>query len=156
MTHSEFFDLARQTAGNSNCSSRQVGAVIASHGVVLAEGFNGVSSGFSNCIVAGCERCAMGGATGIGYDNCICIHAEQRAVATAAANGTAVSGSFLYITLRPCLQCLLLVYAAGIRQVRYIEDWRYPDNREQSYRTLAARFDLFEHFHKAAVAAERF
>jgi dCMP deaminase len=153
--HSECFDFARQASRKSNCSSRQVGAVIVSRGVVLAEGFNGVSSRFSNCIVAGCKRCATGGVTGVGYDNCICIHAEQRAVATAAAKGTAVSGSVLYVTLRPCLQCLLLAYAAGIREIRYLQDWQYPDDREESYRTLAARFDAFEQFDQAEIAVER-
>jgi dCMP deaminase len=126
-----------------------------SRGLVLAEGFNGVSSRFANCIVAGCKRCATGGATGVGYDNCICIHAEQRAIATAAAKGIAVSGSALYATLRPCLQCLLLTYAAGIKEVRYLQDWQYSDDREESYRTLAARFHAFEQFDQAAIAAER-
>ena len=152
--HKEFLDLARQVGRKSNCSSRQVGAVIVSHGVVLVEGFNGVSSRFSDCIVAGCKRCMTGGVTGVGYDNCICIHAEQRAVATAAAKGTAVSGAVLYLTLRPCLQCLLLVYAAGIKQVWYLQDWRYPDDREESYQTLAARFESFQHFEETLVVAE--
>jgi dCMP deaminase len=149
--YNDFLNLARQVAAKSNCSSRQVGAVIVSNGVVLAEGFNGVSSRFTDCIVAGCRRCSIGGATGVGYDNCICIHAEQRAIATAAAKGTAVSGAVLYVTLRPCLQCLLLVYAAGIRGIRYLEGWRYPDDREESYQTLAARFDSFEHFDQTAM-----
>jgi dCMP deaminase len=150
---SEFFDLVRLAAGKSNCSSRQVGAVIVSHGIVLGEGFNGVSSRFRDCIVAGCKRCLTGGATGVGYDNCICIHAEQRSVATAAAKGIAISGAALYVSLRPCLQCLLLVYAAGIREVRYLQDWRYPDDREESYRTLASRFDFFEHVNQTTIAA---
>jgi len=144
--YNEFFNLARQAAVRSNCSSRKVGAVIVSNGAVLAESFNGVSSRFADCIVAGCKRCSIGGATGVGYDNCICIHAEQRAIATAAAKGTAVSGADFYVTLRPCLQCLLLVYAAGIKRIWYLEDWRYPDDREESYKTLAARFDSFEQF----------
>lgn len=153
--HTDFLELAKQVARKSNCKSRQVGALIVSHGAILAEGFNGVSSRFSNCVAAGCKRCDTGGATGIGYDNCICIHAEQRAIATAAANGIAISGAVLYITLRPCLQCLLLVYAAGIRQVRYLEDWSYPDDREESYQTLAGRFDLFERLEQPAVEPER-
>src|SRR5450755_3761317 len=106
--HLHFLDLARQVSRKSNCSSRQVGAVIVKDSVALTEGFNGVSSRFENCKIAGCKRCTLGGLTGVGYDNCICIHAEQRAIATAAAKGIPVSGAALYLTLRPCLQCLLL------------------------------------------------
>ena len=90
----------------------------------------------------------------MGYDDCICIHAEQRAVASAARRGTAVLGASLYVTLRPCLQCLLLTYAAGIKEIKYLEDWRYPDDREQSYQTLAARFHLFLHFEESELAAK--
>jgi dCMP deaminase len=153
--HSDFFDLARQAAGKSNCASRHVGVVVEAQGVVLADGFNGVSSRSDDCIAAGCKRCKTGGALGVGYDNCICIHAEQRAVASAAAIGTALSGATMYLTLRPCLQCLLLVYAAGIRQIRYLQEWQYPDDREASYQTLAARFDIFELCIEPSVQAAR-
>jgi dCMP deaminase len=153
--HIDFFDLARRAAGKSNCASRHVGAVIVSQGVVLAEGFNGVSSRFDDCIAAGCKRCKTGGSLGIGYDNCICIHAEQRAIGSAAAIGTALSGAAMYLTLRPCLQCLLLVYAAGIREIRYLQEWMYPDDREASYQRLAARFDVFECFVEPPVQAVR-
>lgn len=141
--HSHFLDLAREVSRKSNCSSRQVGAVIVRDSAVLTEGFNGVSSRFEDCRTAGCKRCTVGGLTGLGYENCICIHAEQKAIATAAANGIPVSGASLYITLRPCLQCLLLGYAAGIKEIWYSEDWAYPDEREESYQVLAARFDSF-------------
>lgn len=152
--HAHFLGVAQQVSRRSNCSSRQVGAVIVRNSVVLTEGFNGVSSRFENCRVAGCKRCTLGGLTGVGYDNCICIHAEQRAIAEAAARGIAVSGATLYLTLRPCLQCLLLMYAAGIEQVWYSEDWAYPDDREESYQTLVARFAAFARFQPAMAGEE--
>ena len=152
--HSYFFHLAQQTAERSNCLSRHVGAAVVANGVVLAEGFNGVSSRFRDCVSAGCKRCEKGGSTGWGYDNCICIHAEQRAIASAAAVGKALSGASIYLTLRPCLQCLLLVYAAGIQKVRYLQEWRYPDERENSYQTLAGRFEVFEHWVEPGVRTE--
>jgi len=140
-----FINLAKTVAARSNCASRKVGAVAVVGEKVVAEGFNGVSSRFTDCIAAGCKRCSSGGMVGIGYDNCICIHAEQKAIATAAAEGVAVAGAALYLTLRPCMQCLLLAYAAGIKQIWYAQNWTYPDEREVSYQTLAARFDVFEH-----------
>jgi len=153
--HSDFFDLARQAGEKSNFASRHVGAVFVSQGVVLAEGFNGVSARFNDCISAGCKRCKTGGSVGVGYDNCICIHAEQRAIGSAAAIGTALTGATMYLTLRPCLQCLLLIYAAGVRQIMYLQEWKYPDDREASYQALAARFDVFECFVEPSVQAVR-
>lgn len=154
--HLHFLDLARQVSRKSNCSSRQVGAVIVKDSVVLTEGFNGVSSRFENCKIAGCKRCSVGGLTGLGYENCICIHAEQRAIANAAAKGIPISGAALYLTLRPCLQCLLLVYAAGIKEIWYSEEWAYPDDREESYQTLAARFASFARLQPAMAGEATF
>src|ERR1700730_16068504 len=139
-----FLEDAQLVAEKSNCASRHVGAVAVSKGEIIAEGFNGVSSRFSDCVAAGCERCRTGGNLGVAYDNCICIHAEQRAIAAAAARGVSTSGAGLFITLRPCLHCLLLIYAAGIKQMRYLQDWSSPDAREASYRVLASRFEIFE------------
>jgi dCMP deaminase len=139
-----FLEGARRVAEKSNCASRHVGAVVVSKGEIIADGFNGVSSRFPDCVAAGCERCRTGGALGVAYDNCICIHAEQRAIASAAARGVSTSGTAIFLTLRPCLQCLLLIYAAGIKQIRYLQDWSYPDGREASYRVLAGRFEVFE------------
>src|SRR5439155_24575505 len=132
-----FIELAKLEAEQSTYSRVHVGAVISEHGDVFAQSFNGVSSRVSDCLSAGCTRCRTGGAHGIGYDNCVCIHAEQRAIATAAAAGRAVSGAAIYLTLRPCIQCLLLAYAAEIREIRYSQDWNYPDDREVSYQKLA-------------------
>jgi dCMP deaminase len=137
-------ERAQRASEKSNCASRHVGAVIVSNGKVIAEGFNGVSSRFADCVTAGCERCRTGGLLGVAYDNCICIHAEQRAIASAAAQGVSTQGAVLVLTLRPCLQCLLLIYAAGIKQIYYLQDWKYCDAREASYRALADRFNVFK------------
>jgi dCMP deaminase len=139
-----FLEEAQRAAGKSNCASRHVGAVVVSNGKIITEGFNGVSSRFPDCVTAGCERCRTGGVVGVAYDHCICIHAEQRAIASAAAQGISTSGADLFLTLRPCLQCLLLIYAAEIKRIRYLEDWSYPDAREAAYRVLANRFEVFE------------
>jgi tRNA(Arg) A34 adenosine deaminase TadA len=51
--------------------------------------------------------------------------------------------SIMYVNLRPCLQCLAISKAAGIRQIYFGESWVYPDEVEAVYRTLSSEFDSF-------------
>jgi dCMP deaminase len=100
--------MADSVARRSNCIRRAVGALIVRHGEVVSTGWNGVSESHEDCREAGCPRCVNGGDTGSGYEMCICIHAEQRAVADAARRGVSTMDSTLYVNLRPCLQCLAI------------------------------------------------
>ena len=142
-----FMMAAHNVALKSNCIRRSVGAVLIDKGEVVSVGWNGVSGRYRNCREAGCPRCIEGGNTGTGYESCVCIHAEQMAIADAAAAGVSTKGSSLYVNLRPCLQCLSIVKAAGIREVFFDEDWVYPPQVEGVYQNLAAAFDYFGHLH---------
>jgi dCMP deaminase len=142
--HTKFMSLASTIARKSNCIRRAVGALIVREGQVIAEGWNGVDEKYCDCREAGCPRCINGGDTGSGYETCMCIHAEQRAVADAARRGVTTTDSVLYVNLRPCLQCLAIARASGIRIVYYSgEDWTYPIEIEKIYRALSDAFDTF-------------
>lgn len=142
--HTTFLSIANRIANRSNCIRRNVGALIVRDGQVLAEGWNGVSAYHLDCREAGCPRCINGGSTGSGYETCICIHAEQRAIADAARRGISTQDTILYVNLRPCLQCLVTAKAAGIRDVFFCgEDWTYSSETEEVYRTFSREFDAF-------------
>ncbi len=93
--------------------------------------------------IAGCPRCKRGGAIGTGYDSCICLHAEQRALAIAARKGKSVRGAVLYVNLRPCLACLNLAVVAGVRRIVYGANWSYDRELERQYRKLFRRLSGF-------------
>jgi dCMP deaminase len=142
--HKAFMAMANDFARKSNCVRRSVGAVIVRQGQVIAAGWNGVSGTYSDCREACCSRCTNGGDTGSGYETCICIHAEQSAIADAAKRGVSTKDSAMYVNLRPCLQCLAIAIASGVREVFYAgEDWSYSDEIEKVYRTLSDQFDCF-------------
>jgi dCMP deaminase len=142
--HGKFLTMAEDVARSSNCVRRAVGAVIVSHGQVVSKGWNGLMEGSGNCRDAGCPRCINGGDTGSGYETCICIHAEQRAIADAARRGLGTDNSTMYVNLRPCLQCLAIAKASGIRRIFFHgEDWKYPPEIEAVYATLAGEFEAF-------------
>lgn len=140
----KFMATAREVARRSNCVRRSVGAILVQQGRTISTGWNGVSEAHANCREAGCPRCIAGGDTGSGYETCICIHAEQRAIADAARRGVNTDDSDLYVNLRPCLQCLAIARAAGVRRIYFDENWTYPEEVEAVYATLTAEFDTFQ------------
>ena len=135
--------IADSIAKRSNCVRRAVGAIIARQGQVVSAGWNGVSENYEDCRAAGCPRCTNGGDTGSGYEKCLCIHAEQSAIADAARRGVSTIDSTLYVNLRPCLQCLAVARASGVRDVYYREHWSYSEEIERVYQTLSAQFHSF-------------
>jgi dCMP deaminase len=138
-----YMKAAHEAAGNSNCTRRGVGAVIVRDGEVISRGWNGVSDHYSDCRAAGCPRCIEGGPTGSGYELCICLHAEQKAIGDAAARGVRTQDSSLYVNLRPCLQCLSVIKAAGITEVYFDEEWTYSAAFEEIYQAVAREFRYF-------------
>ena len=92
-----------------------------------------------NCLDGGCNRCAGRGQyeSGKDYDLCICVHAEQNALLSAARFGIATEGAVLYSTMRPCFGCTKEILQAKIIAVYYLHEWTYPDPaRQREYEHL--------------------
>jgi len=128
-----YIALARRTALASNCMRRQVGAVIVKDGSLIVTAANGTPEGCTPCNNGGCVRCSSNALSGQAYEACICIHAEQRAVALAASSGASTAGATMYVTLRPCLPCLNLCLHAGIVDVIYDEEVTFDQRVEEAY-----------------------
>jgi dCMP deaminase len=129
-----------------------VGAVIVRDDRVLGSGYNGTPAGYPNCTETerGCRRCALraeqpdANLSGRLYDICVCVHAEQNAMATAARFGTAIDGAILYTTLQPCFNCLKELMQVRLRGVVFRREWQagHPD-----YAWVAAEYDrLVDHY----------
>src|SRR5690606_39590484 len=91
----------------------------------------------------GCERCANREKypSSQGYDLCICVHAEQNALLSAARFGIPVEGSVLYTTMRPCFGCAKELLQARVHAVYYLHDWRHPNEEMwRQYEMLERRF----------------
>jgi dCMP deaminase len=141
--HSQYLAEAIVVASRANCIRRTVGALIVRDGCVIARGWNGVFGTFKDCREAGCPRCIAGGSTGSGYATCVCIHAEQSAIADAARRGISADGSTIYVTLRPCLQCMAIALAAGIMHLYYATNVLFTPDIEAAYATLSSQFKSF-------------
>lgn len=120
-------NIARQVAERSNCSRRQVAALIVVDRRVISTGYNGTPRGIRNCFEGGCPRCASVEESGERLGDCICAHAEENAIVQAAYHGTSVRDGSLYCTLRPCLMCAKMIINAGIREVVYRSDYAFSE-----------------------------
>ena len=134
---SKFMDKAWEAAENSNCRRRNVGAVIVRDGQILVTASNGTPTGMTSCRDSGCPRCLSDTDTGEQYESCLCIHAEQAAVARAAQAGISIEGTTLYCTLRPCLTCAKLCHKAGIMSIVYEQDIEFGAEVENAYELFA-------------------
>ena len=133
--------LAVDVAARCSCRKTVVGAIIVKDGRICATGYNGTIAGFDNCIDGGCPRCADPDAeSGAQLDRCICVHAEQNALLTAARFGVSVEGAECWVTTEPCLDCTKSLIQARVGRVIY---WRpYPLPRPESERL---RMEMRQH-----------
>ena len=64
----------------SNCTRRNVAAVIVKDRRIISTGYNGAPRGVRNCNEGGCPRCASDAPSGTALGDCICSHAEENAI----------------------------------------------------------------------------
>jgi dCMP deaminase len=138
-----YMTIAFAVRRRANCKGYKVGAALVVANRIVSTGYNGVPEGMPNCLDGGCDRCSNAGryASGEGYDVCICVHAEENALLTAARFGISVERGTMYTTVRPCFTCMKSLHQAGVTAVRYHKEWIHPDASLQSqYRALESKF----------------
>jgi len=118
-----FMQITFQVAKRSTCPRAAVGAVIVRDKRILTTGYNGAPSGLPHCTEAGCL---------IVNGHCVrTLHAEQNSIIQGALHGVDVSGSTIYVTHQPCLNCAKMIINAGIERVVYAG--HYPDEIARTF-----------------------
>lgn len=140
-----YMQIAIAVRERADCTGQKVGAVIVFKNRIISTGYNGTPAGMKNCSDGGCHRCANRGKqyqSGTAYDLCICVHAEQNALLSAARFGISVEGATLYTTTQPCFGCLKEMLQAGIHTVWFMHPWNAnrTDEQEQQYKALQNKF----------------
>ena len=111
-TWDEYFcNMATLTATRSSCNRLHVGCVLVLDNRVVAQGYNGYLSGAQHTALM-CDGHNIG-----------TIHAEQNAVLDCAKRGVSCNKTTAYITHYPCFNCIKFLAAAGIKEIKYIEDY---------------------------------
>jgi dCMP deaminase len=139
--------IALAVSERAVCMGLRVGAVLVRDERIIATGYNGTPEHMPNCddVEKGCYRCANREhfVSGTGYDLCICVHAEQNALLSAARFGTAVEGAVIYTTHRPCFGCAKEALQARIDAIYYLNPWDHPSTDQQihnEYNRILGRF----------------
>lgn len=120
-----WIQMAYLVSSRFTCKARTgkygVGAVFVRNKRHLADGFNGVPSGYPH--PTECNRKIQGFKSGERLDLCLCNHAEQNAISSAARMGISIEGATAYVTDKPCQSCMGLMANAGIVRVVYDKDY---------------------------------
>ena len=104
-----FMDVAYKVAERSKDPSTQVGAVLVNpENYIVGTGYNG--------FVQGVKETAKLWERPRKYD--LVIHAETNAIAHAARRGISTNNCTMYVTAIPCLSCMKIVLASGVREIR--------------------------------------
>ena len=107
-----FMSIAYLISSRSACDRLKVGCVLVRNNRIISVGYNGFFSGCSH--------------TSIVVDNHeqATVHAEQNAIADCAKRGVNVNECTAYITHYPCINCIKILVASGIKNVTYNEDYK--------------------------------
>ena len=110
-----FKKILLATAERSPCHRLQVGCVLVKDKRIISQGYNGFLPGAAHKSVV---RNNHEQAT---------VHAEQNAICDCAKRGVSCEGATAYITHYPCIICTRLLLASGIKDIKYLEDYKYDD-----------------------------
>lgn len=132
--------LAVEVASRSNCLKAHVGAILLLKDRIVAAGYNGTVEGFEDCLDGGCPRCRdLTIGQGKDLDRCVCVHAEENALVSAARFGIAVEGAECYVTHEPCLGCTKLLIQARVSNVVFLKTYSYDDRSDHNTSREAMR-----------------
>jgi dCMP deaminase len=111
--HEWYLTLAHAVSLKSKDPSTKVGCILIDpkRGDLLTQGYNGFPRNWPDETINTMERAEK---------YALIIHAEENAIANAAARSTALNGSIAYITHHPCSDCTKLIIQAGISEVHFV------------------------------------
>ncbi len=107
-----FKKILLATSERSPCHRLQVGCVLVKNNRIISQGYHGFLPGAQHkSIVRNNHEQAT-------------VHAEQNAICDCAKRGVSCEGATAYITHDPCIICTRLLLASGIKDIKYLEDYK--------------------------------
>ena len=107
-----FAKIVSVTAERSSCHRLHVGCLLVKNNRIISQGYNGHLPGCKHeSIIRNNHEQAT-------------VHAEQNAICDCAKRGVSCEGATAYVTHYPCIICCRLLLASGIKQIKYLEDYK--------------------------------
>ena len=123
-----YMKTAEVFAECSTATRLHVGAIVVKDERIISIGYNGTPSGWTNdCEYQLTKYCPVTKSwisTGEIRTKPEVLHAETNAIAKLAKFDGSGSGSVLFVTHAPCIDCAKLVFQAGISSVYYRNSYR--------------------------------
>nr|QDY51747.1 cytidine and deoxycytidylate deaminase zinc-binding region [Mimiviridae sp. ChoanoV1] len=107
-----FKTICLVTKERSSCHRLQVGCLLVKNNRIISQGYNG--------FLPGCPHKSI---VRNNHEQST-VHAEQNAICDCAKRGVNCNGSTAYITHYPCIICCKLLLASGIKEIKYINDYK--------------------------------
>lgn len=107
-----YMDTAERFAELSSAQRLKVGACVVKDHRIISIGYNGMPAGWDNT----CEEDEK--------TKKEVIHAEANAIIKLARDGERGTGSTIFCTHAPCIECAKLIYGAGVEKLYYGEVYR--------------------------------
>ena len=107
-----FTKIVKATRERSPCHRLQVGCLLVKDNRIVSQGYNG--------FLPGCDHTSV---VRDGHEQAT-VHAEQNALMDCAKRGVSCNGSAAYITHYPCIICTRLLLAAGIKKIKYLQNYK--------------------------------
>jgi len=107
-----FRDIVLATKSRSPCERLKVGCLLVKNNRIVSQGYNG--------FLPGCEHKSI---VRNNHEQAT-VHAEQNAIADCAKRGVSCCGATVYVTHYPCIICARMLLAAGVSEVKYLEDYK--------------------------------
>lgn len=106
-----FKQMTLITASRSPCERLKVGCVLVKDKRIISQGYNGFLPGapHESKVVNNHEQAT--------------VHAEQNAITDCAKRGVSSDGCEAYITHYPCVNCMKILCASGIKKIYFINDY---------------------------------
>lgn len=110
-----FISTALLISSRSTCDRLKVGCVIVKDNRIISSGYNGHLPGeeHKSIVVNNHEQAT--------------VHAECNAIADCANRGVSCKDATIYITHYPCINCFKIIAASGIKNIKYLNDYKNND-----------------------------
>ena len=106
-----FKEIVQVTAKRSPCDRLQVGCLLVKDNRIVSQGYNG--------FLPGCKHQSI---MRDGHEQAT-VHAEQNAISDCAKRGVSCEDCTAYITHYPCIICCRILLAAGIKKIKFINNY---------------------------------
>jgi dCMP deaminase len=123
-----FISTALLISCRSPCSRLHVGCVLVYNNRIISAGYNGFLPGAIHQSIVVTE--------GSHTHEQATVHAECNAISDCANRGVSTVGAIAYITHYPCINCFKILIAAGIREIKYLHDYKNDINIEKIIKSM--------------------